>query len=337
MKVVALDAAGNVVLREVVACRECAVKAVFGKMDPCVVALETGGHTTWLGRLLAELKHEVVVANARKVRAISANERKSDWRDAEMLARLVRSDRTLLCPVRLRGKESQADMILLKARDAAVRARALMVNTARALVKGTGERVRACSTEAFPRRCRETLGEETVLALTGLLAGIEAQTEVVRGYDRKIKETADEHRRASDVNRVAQVTGVGTHTALAFVVTLEEAQRFGNARQIGAFLGLTPRRDQSGATDKALGITHAGNPMLRRLMVNSAQYIMGPFGPDCDLRRFGTKLIARGGKAAKKRAIIAVARKLSVLLLRLWQTGETYEPVHVPRRKPKAA
>jgi transposase len=327
MKAVGLNEAGEVEWREEVGCRESAVRKVFGLMDPCVVALETGTHTGWLSRLLGEMGHEVVVANARKVRAISANERKSDWVDAEILARLVRTDRKLLHPVRPRSVQSQEVMTLFKAREAAVQSRTSMVNTVRGLVKGSGERVRACSTEAFTKRCREDLKAETLKPLQPLLAGIEAMTEVIRAYDWKLQAKAKSEGYAQGVERVSQVTGVGNHIALAYMVTMESPERFPKARDAGAFLGMTPRRDQSGEIDKQLGITHAGNEMMRSLLVRAAHYIMGPFGPDCDLRRCGERLMARGGKNAKKRAIVAVARKLAVLMMRLWQTGEPYEPL----------
>lgn len=337
MKVVGLDQDGEIVWRYEVACRECAVKTVFGKIEPCVVALETGGHTGWLARALTAMGHEVVVANARKVRAISANERKSDWIDAEILARLVRSDRKLLHPVTMRSAETQADMVILKARDAAVRARALMVNAVRSFVKGSGERIRKCSTAAFAKRCREDIKPETSLILEPLLAGIEAQTEVIQAYDRKIVTTAKSQRYEQGVKQMTQVTGVGVQTALAYVLTMEDPKRFPNPRQVGPFLGVTPRRDQSGEVDKQLGITHAGNTMMRRLLVGSAQYIMGPFGPDCDLRRFGQRLAARGGKSAKKRAVVAVARKLAVLMMKLWQSGQPYDPLRGSSRARQAA
>lgn len=337
MKVVGLDGDGEVGFRQEVKCQESAIRVVFGKIERGVVALETGVHTGWIAEVLGELGHEVVVANARKVRAISANERKSDWIDAEILARLVRTDRRLLHPVTMRKVEARRDMVLLKARDAAVQARAQMVNTVRGVVKGFGARVRACSTEAFSRRCHEDLKPEIVMLLEPLLAGIDAQTEVIRTYDRKIKETARNSRYEEAVKRVSQVTGVGIHTALAYVLTMESPERFATPRQAGAFLGMTPRRDQSGEVDKQLGITHAGNVMMRRLLVGSAQYIMGPFGPDSDLRRFGERLAARGGKNAKKRAVVAVARKLSVLLMSLWRSGSAYELVHDAGRRNRAA
>jgi len=129
------------------------------------------------------------------------------------------------------------------------------------------------------------------------------------------------------------IKGVGPLTALAFILPLEDPSRFDKSRQVGCFLGLTPRRDQSGETDKQLRITKAGNPYLRRLLVGSAQYILGPFGEDCNLRKFGLRLAARGGKNAKRRAVVAVARKLAVLMHRLWQHGLIYEPFYKPQRR----
>ncbi len=121
------------------------------------------------------------------------------------------------------------------------------------------------------------------------------------------------------------------------MLTIQDPTRFPQVRAVASYLGLTPRQAQSGASAPQLRITKAGDEMLRRLLVGSAQYILGPFGPDTDLRRWGLAIAGKGGKAAKKRAIIAVARKLSVLLLRLWMTGEVYEPLRNSKREVDAA
>ncbi len=130
-----------------------------------------------------------------------------------------------------------------------------------------------------------------------------------------------------------QITGVGALTALSFILTLEYADRYTKSRDVGSFLGLTPKRDQSGEVDKQLRITKAGNTYLRKLLVGCSQYILGPFGTDCNLRRFGLRKMGKGGKNAKRRAVVAVARKLAVLLHRLWRTGEVYEPFYNKRAK----
>jgi transposase len=121
--------------------------------------------------------------------------------------------------------------------------------------------------------------------------------------------------------------GVGPITALAYVLTLENPDRFVKSRDVGPYLGLVPKQEDSGESPPQLGISKAGDTMMRRLLVGSAHHILGPFGPDTDLRRYGLRLCERGGKNAKKRAAVAVARKLAVLLHCLWVSGEVYEPL----------
>jgi len=155
---------------------------------------------------------------------------------------------------------------------------------------------------------------------------------VLRFYDEKMEKLGSEQYPQTKLLR--QVKGVGPITALAYVLTLENPQRFAQSRDVGPYLGLVPKQEDSGDNQPQLRITKMGDMMLRRLLVGSAHYILGPFGPDTDLRRYGIRLSERGGKNAKKRAVVAVARKLAVLLHSLWVSGEVYEPLrHAP---PKA-
>jgi transposase len=326
VEVAALDAKGDVVWQTTVTCTPVAIRRAFRDVARSLVVLETGMHTGWLARLLSELGQEVVVANARKVRAIWGDERKSDERDAEMLARLARSDRRLLRPVTIRSAETQRTMDVVTGRDALVRSRTQMVNVVRSLVKNRGARLRRCSPRSLPQHCRTDFPDTELVEVDPLLATIEALNAQIVVYDRLIEAVAKE-RYQEATERMSQITGVGTLTALVFTLVIEDPQRFVCRRTVGAYLGLTPRRDQSGETDKQLPITHAGHSMLRRLLVTAAQYVMGPFGPDCELRRFGERLARRGGKNAKKRAVVAVARKLAVVMLTLWHSGESYRPL----------
>lgn len=157
-------------------------------------------------------------------------------------------------------------------------------------------------------------------------------TQQIKIYDKQIQRLCES--KYPETISIQQIQGVAALTALAFVLTLESPDRFPNRRSVGSFLGLVPRRDQSGSTDKQLRITKRGNSFLRRLLVGSAQYILGPFGKESDLRSYGNRICQRGGKNAKRRAVIAVARKLSVLMHALWSTGEVYEPL---RQSKKAA
>jgi transposase len=231
-----------------------------------------------------------------------------------------------LYPIQHRGEAAQADLAVVKARDELVRARTRLVNHIRGSVKAFGERLPSCSTEAFPHRVQLHIPGCLKTALEPLLEMIQQLTAQIRQYDREIQQLCQQ--KYPDTENLQQVRGVGPITALAFVLTLEDARRFGRSRQVGAYLGLTPRQDQSGNRDPQLRITKAGDRFVRKLLVGSAQYILGPFGSDCDLRRYGERIASRGGKSAKKRAVVAVARKLSVLLHHLWVTGEKYEPLY---------
>ena len=164
-----------------------------------------------------------------------------------------------------------------------------------------------------------------------LLEEIGSLTARIRAFDKVIEELCAEKYPETEI--VRQVTGVGPLTALAFVLAIEDPSRFARSRTVGAYFGLVPKQRDSGDQEPQLRIAKTGDEHVRRLLVGSAQYILGPFGPDCDLRRFGLALAARGGKNAKKRAAVAVARKLAVLLHRLWVTGAEYEPLRQADRR----
>jgi transposase len=126
--------------------------------------------------------------------------------------------------------------------------------------------------------------------------------------------------------------GRGHAIALTFLLTLEDPHRFRKSRDVGCYLGLQPGRRKPGESDPQMHISKEGDPYLRTLLVQGAQHILGPFGIDCDLRRLGLKRAERGERNGKKRAIIATARKLVVLLHHLWVSGEVYAPLHNSKR-----
>ena len=190
-------------------------------------------------------------------------------------------------------------------------------------------RLPSCSTESCYRQAGEHLPEELYDTLKPVLGIIEDVTTQIKAFDKEIERISKEKYPETELLRV--IKGVGPLTALAYILILEDPERFDKSRQVGSFVGLTPRRDQSGEIDKQLRITKAGNPYLRRLLVSAAQYILGPFGEDCNLKKFGLRLAARGGKNAKRRAVVAVARKLAVLLHRLWRHGMVYDPFFKPQ------
>ncbi|HLC03098.1 MAG TPA: IS110 family transposase [Anaerolineales bacterium] len=321
-----LDGEGEVFEESRVPTTKAALQLKFASLRHSRIALEVGAHSRWVSHLLKDLGHEVLVADARKLRLIYHNPRKSDRVDAETLARLGRLDPKLLSPVHHRTPEAQAHLAIIRARDALVRARTLLINHVRGTVKSTGTPLPAGSAASFHNRIPPAIPESLHPALNPILDTIADLTHRIQAYDRQVEALCQQH--YPETNLLRRPQGVGPVTALAYVLTLEDPHRFAHSRDVGPCLGLVPRRDQSGDRDPQLRITKTGDSYLRRLLVGSAQYILGPFGPDCDLRRWGLKLAARGGKYAKKRAVVALARKLAVLLHRLWLTGEIYDPFH---------
>ncbi|HJS97653.1 MAG TPA: IS110 family transposase, partial [Terriglobales bacterium] len=267
---------------------------------------------------------------ARNVRLIGESRRKDDRLDARTLARLARIDPQLLSPVKHRSARAQADLTLIRARAGLVRARTALVNTVRGLAKSYGERLRSCNVRNMDPEKAEGLSPELQVALKPLLRTIESLSEGIREYNQRIEVLAEQS--YPEVALLKQVKGVGTLIALTFLLTLEDPHRFRKSRDVGCYLGLQPGRRNSGQSEPQMHISKEGDPYLRTLLVQGAQHILGPFGVDCDLRRWGLKLAERGGKSGKKRAIIATARKLAVLLHRLWVSGEVYEALHNSRR-----
>jgi transposase len=320
-----LDEEGEVMVEQKLPTTKQGMQRVFGRIPRSRVALETGTHSPWVSRQLTQLGHEVIVAHARNVRLIGESSRKDDQLDARTLARLARIDPDLLGPVRHRSARAQIHLTVIRARAALVGARTALVNAARGLAKSYGERLRKCGAQQVRQDLAAGLSAELKAALEPLLAEIESLSQRIAEYDRRIEQIAKEAH--PEVALLKQVQGVGTLIALTYILTLDDPQRFRRSRDAGCFLGLRPGRRNSGNSEPQLHISKEGDRYLRTLLVQGAHYILGPFGQDSDLRRWGLQLAGRGGKNAKKRAIVAVARKLAVLLHKLWVSGEVYEPL----------
>jgi len=320
-----LDKDGQVIQEGSVATTKKGMLQVFGAMKHCRIAIEVGTHSPWLSRLLDRLGHEVIVANARQVKLISQSSRKDDRLDAQTLARLARVDPQLLRPIRHRSEKAQQDLMLIRVRAGLVEARTSLVNTARGLVKALGERLPKCDSDQMKVARLEGMPASWRTSLEPLLKQVESLTETIQALDVKLEQIARTEYPETELLR--QISGVGVLIALTFILTVEDRDRFQKSRDVGCYVGLRPKRSQSGESDPQLRITKEGDLYLRKMLVQGAHCILGQRGPDTDLKRWGLKLAARGGKNAKKRAIVAVARKLAILLHRLWVTGEVYEPL----------
>lgn len=301
------------------------LQSLFGKMPSSRIALEVGTHSPWVSRLLGSLGHEVIVANARKVRLISQATKKNDRMDAEQLARLARVDPKLLAPIHHRGAEAQADLAVIRARALLVETRTALVNGARGLVKPMGGRLKPCDSDQVGEDLVKGMGAEVKAAVGPLLKSIEELTKQIAAYDQQLAEVA---KRWPEVKLLTQVYGVGTLIGLSFILTLEDAQRFRYSRDVGAFLGLQPKQHESGERQPQLGISKQGDRLVRMLLVQAAHCILRKGAPDSDLQAWGLAKMEGRGKNNKKRAVVAVARKLGVLLHRLWVTGEVYDPLY---------
>ena len=305
--------------------REAEVAEFFQALRAARVVMEVGTHSPWMQEIVAGKGHEVLVANPRLMEGSKRRKRKNDRIDAKKLARLGRVDPQSLYPIRHRSREVRQDLVMLRAREALVAARTELINATRGLVKSMGTRLPKCSSPSFGQKVKDAIPEKVREALLPLVQLADALSACIKSYDQKIAELGGE--KYGQTKLLRQVKGVGPITALAYVLTLENPERFPKSRDVGPYLGLVPKQEDSGEIQPQLGISKTGDTMLRKLLVGSAHYILGPFGPDTDLRRYGLRLCERGGKNAKKRAAVAVARKLAVLLHRLWVSGEVYEPL----------
>jgi transposase len=337
-RIYVLDAAGErVEERWVGTTRHDWVEFLGRYAAPARVVMEVGTHSPWMSREAGALGHDVVVANPSELYGRKRRKRRNDQLDAEHLARLGRVDRKLLHPIQHRGEAAQIDLAVLKSRDMLVQSRTKLIGHVRGLVKALGERVPMCHAEAFARRAAEVLPESLRPALDPVLEQIQSLTDSIRGMDKLIEKRLEEtYPEAARLRQ--QVKGVGPLTALAYVLVIEDPKRFPRPRDVASFVGLVPRLDESGDSSPQLRITKAGDELLRKLLVQAAHHVLGPFGANSDLRNWGLTLMARGGKNARKRAVVAVARKLAVLLHRLWETGNDYVPLRDEQQEqPRAA
>ena len=318
-----VDRIGAVVETRRVRTTKPALVCAIRKHRPARVVLEAGTHSRWVEEALAADGHDVIVANPRQIQLIWKRKKKTDRSDANLLARLARVDVTLLAPVHHRSRAAQVDLAVLRSRDLLVGVRTRLINHVRGLLKQFGLRVPSCSPRAFVERATEVIPAALEPALTPVLEALREIAKRIAQHDEEVERLFDANPTAQ---KLAEVDAVGPLTSLAYVLTIDDPKKFKTSRIVGSFVGLVPAKDQSGDSDPERHISKAGNGFLRRLLVQCAHRLLGPFGPDCDLRHWGLALCARGGSSARKRAIVAVARKLAVVMHRVWITGRQYDP-----------
>jgi len=321
-----LDEQGEVLKEGSLATTQNGFNQILGALPHSRVALEAGTHSPWVSRHLKKLGHTVIVANPRRVRLIAQSRNKNDQLDAETLARLAHADPQLLYPIQHRSEQAQTDLAMIRVRAGLVESRTALINTARGLTKSFGERLPKCDAGNVHAELAKPLPDGVRQAVEPLLEQVGELTERIKNYDTEIEKIAAE--RYPEVQLLTPVWGLGTLSALTYILTIDDPHRFKQSRDVGSFLGLRPGRRESGQMRRELGITKEGDVYLRKLLVQCALVILSRGGRDSDLRRWGLKLAGRGVKNAKKRARVAVARKLAVLLHHLWVNGVVYEPLY---------
>jgi transposase len=308
-----------------------AISRMFQDLPACRVAMEAGTHSVWISKMLTEMGQEVLVGNPRELHPIYKSKKKTDKRDARMLARMARVDSEMLHPIQHRSMEGQVDLAMVKARDVLVGCRTQMINYARSIVKTIGERLPSSSADAFATMARKHVPPSLKAVLDPVIQSIDDMTHRIKAYETELEEMAKTKYPFSEA--LDAICGIGLITAITFILLIEDPRRFERSRQVGDFFGLCPANDQSGDQNKQCHISKEGSHLMRRLLVQCAHYMLGRNGPDSDLRRWGLALAARGGKAAKKRAAVAVARRLAVIMHRMWMSGEPYDPFYISDRK----
>jgi len=328
-----LNAHGEVIEEGRIATTEKGLRQQFANVPRQRIALECGTHSPWVSRRLQQWGHQVIVANPRAVPSITHSVSKNDRHDAEQLARLAHSDPELLKPIQHRRQTRQQDLNWLRARHTLVRARTLVINSLRGLAKSAGGRLPNCSSESFPKRVAEHIPASLTPLATPVLEQVATLNTHIAALDQQIETLAQ---RYPEISLLRTAPGVGPVVAAAYVLTLDRPDSVAHSRQMGARLGLRPKQHQSGDRDPQQGITKISNRYLRSLLVQSAHYVLGRFGPDSALRRWGLQLAGTGNQGAKKRAVVAVARKLAVLLHAMWRTGQSYRPFPPLRAVPNS-
>ncbi len=320
-----LDGSGEIAAEGQVSMARTRLAKFFGDEPPSRVILEASGSSRWTALLATSLGHEVIIGNPRKIRHITQSDTKSDRNDAFRLADLGQVRPRLLSPVRIRSDKSHDGRMHQRVRAQLVATRTALVNCVRGCARSLGHPLPSSSTRSFVKKANRLLPQDARATLSPLLDQLLTLGEQISKCDATTESLGTEVFPETAIFR--QIAGVGPVLSLAFACSIDDPTVFKDSRSVGAFFGLAPKSRQSGKSAPQLRISKRGDPETRRLLVSAATYILGPFGPDCDLRRYGERVARSGSQAAKAKARIAVARKLAILLHRLWVTGEEYQPL----------
>lgn len=322
--VCALDRAGKVLWRREVANTPEALKPFFEANAGATVAMETGLCCRWISALAKSCGCDAIVGNARKLAAIWQSKRKNDENDALLIAKLARADRELFHPVELRDDERHGMVQLIELREVVVSQRTQAVNSVRGLCKAHGVFIRKCDASCFHKLAMESIPAGIMWMFKPMLRHLKELASTIKRYDVMLEKYAQAHFK-DEVELLQTIPGVGPVTSCSFVAHVADSERFGSARDAGAYFGLVPGQDQSGDRDAPKRITKVGSALVRHLLVTAANHILRKSSPDTALKRHGEHICARGGRIARRKAKTAVARKLAVVMLAMLKSGKPYD------------
>ena len=299
------------------------------------VTFETGAHCRWMSEVASGAGHKVYVANPCRLKMITESKTKNDRNDARALARMTLADVGLLHPVKLRSAEHQKMLNLHEMRNLLVGQRTSAIVQMRAIAKSMGFRIPKCSTAHFHKLDTSSWPEGLRDVAWPMMKQLEQMTITINTYEKKIRELAATPTFKAQVDRLMEIHYVGLFVATAFVAVIGgDVERFENPRDVGPWLGLTPKQDQSGDVDKQCHVTKAGSKSMRRLLTESAQMILREGSADTDLKAKGLRICQRGAKIAKRKAVTAVARSLAVLMVAmLKKPDKPYVPLSERAKK----
>lgn len=317
-----IDGRGKITCEGQVETEAPSLRRVFGKLEASRIILEASPQCHWVAKLLRSFGHEVIVVNPRRLQLISESASKTDRNDARMLARIGRLDVGMLQPVHEKSDATLAVRMEMRARAQLVAMRTRLINIVRSDMKTLGHKAPSCSADAFHEKAH--IPEILRAALAPLLRMLAALQEEIERFARALNSHCD---RLAPTAIFREIHGVGPVLSLGYTMAIEDPKRFKSSRLVGAYFGLTPKSFQSGKSDPCLRISKQGDRAVRSLLVTAATHILKRSAPDSDLKRYGTRIALSGTRRDRARARVAVARKLAVLMHRLWSTGELYEPL----------